>query len=51
MEAVPHDFLAFINKPGIEENQALDVGLKLAACEIYVPKDLLGFFQRRPLNL
>ena len=40
MAAVPDDFLAFINKHGFEQNQALDVGLKLAAYEIYSPKDV-----------
>ena len=38
MAAVPDDFLAFLNKQGFEEAQALDVGQKLAAYEIISPK-------------
>ena len=40
----PGDFLAFINKQGFEEAQALDVGLY----EILSPKEFLGYFSAGP---
>ena len=46
--AAPAEFLSFLVKQIFDDAQAEDVGRKLAAYEIFSPKDFWGFFSAGP---
>ena len=46
--APPADFLSFLVKQKFDDAQAEDVGRKLAAYEIFSPKEFFGFFSAGP---